>query len=74
MSYHRASALLDPLPFVQQLVRFGASTLNALMTATHVEQLPGVQPTELMTGPATDRHFEPDNVRRISLLNGLAAW
>lgn len=64
--------LLDPLRFVQVLIPFAAATLDAVMAATGVELLPGVDPARLIvTAPISDV-FEPRRVRRLQLLLGLA--
>lgn len=65
--------LLDPHRFVQVVLPFAAAALNAIMEATAVEQLPGVDPAKLSTGPPSDHVFEPTRTHRICLLLGLAA-
>jgi hypothetical protein len=65
--------LLDPHRFVQVVLPFVGEALNAIMEATEVEQLPGVDPAKLSTGPPPDHVFEPTRAHRICLLLGLAA-
>ncbi len=64
--------LWDPYMFVQALLPQAAAALNALMAATRVELLPGVDGATLMTERPTGGYFEPDRVRRLMYLHGVS--
>lgn len=71
LSIGPAIPTLSPGPFCQRLLPVVAESMDRLMTLTAVEQLPGVEPGELMTTAPLDNIFEPRITERLLLLAGL---
>ncbi len=63
---------VDPGVFVEATLPRIAGAMNALMDATPVEDLPGVDPAALMSGPPHDAFFSAGMRSRVRMLGGFA--
>lgn len=63
---------IRPGVYIEVVLPLVGAALNAIMEATPVEQLPGVDPAQLTNGPRNDRVFTPENRRRVWQLGGIS--
>jgi hypothetical protein len=63
---------VEPGIYIETLFPLLMSAVNAIMDATPVENLPGVQAGSLTTGPPDDASFSAARRRRIRLFSGVA--
>lgn len=64
-------AYVEPGVYVEAIFPLVMEAMNALMDATPVENLPGVQARALMSGPPNDALFSPARRGRVRLFSGI---
>ena len=62
---------IRPDTYIEVALPLIATALNEIMDKTPVEQLKGVDPAHLMSGPGSERVFAPENRRQVWQLGGI---
>jgi len=62
---------IEPGMYLERILPLVVAALNAVMDATPVDKLPGVDPSKLLTAPPDDQMFNATIRRRIRLLSGI---
>jgi hypothetical protein len=62
---------IDPGVYLEKILRPVLASINAIMDATQVETLSGVDPAKLLTGPPDENIFRTINRERIRRLSGV---